>query len=916
MASDSDLDGADLQVAFEPFDSDEVVAPPKKKRRTESAKGTVTAVGRAEDDDDVKAKEKGRKRKTVGGQRPCRACGTQHPVLMFPSGSQYCAWGKRVTQNLMVAAVAQNRVAWLKHIFADDEKLKRLVAWYEMKCGPEVRQRVEGTNKKGKVPRKKRPELLEFIQEQREEEALMADGTHEFMNLPGYQHWLSKPRNGCIDSETAKSRWEALCADPLARTNELAHHPKHKLQVLVKYVKQTIIERNSQIKGQSFKTTEMIAKNADEDDIDGAAKRLQHETMRGTRCDMAFEDRVVGLTAGWAATSCSDLHAAKGAATVGDLGAFDFEVSDDAEDENDGDAPVPAAQGGEEPATPATPKPKQKAAPWFDRDGAVSTELKAFDTWFDKTHLTLSTLLDKMTETKQRACSDEIGMSDANEVKLLQTRMTAVQLLLAKSKTSTVAAAAAAAPVCTSTSPVTELQSKETKVEDGDGNAKQLEGFADFVGLKDRLSPATLAASADGGGGTADAQLPQHVATDVDSSSASSSQTPKRQLQIFLAGFSQEGAKMRGTMGSAPPCRSYRLLRTMEDLKAWRAGIESAMQKEEIQSNKSRFNPYRLAVQDLITMAKAAEVRLSKAVADKRAAIDAQTHEAKATEDSKRKKGGGKGAATAASSDVHCWDHACTFGRPVVEYTFAQDACIDVDMAVPGLIKLPPETLPDDSPLAQTAEKLAERFKTDPARKSPGRAQRKVSEDAATQLKALTSQIFGDKLFQKYPASVCEAVPDIVFAVAKNQKVCGAEANFLGTLRLGTHGTRQMILAHVNELRIHLESEQVGTEVQMSKIYNALGNLTPSWAKAYTCGSKRLLYASMGPRDALYLPDGWAFCEIIGGQDYVGFRQLASAANAATIESLEMVNEHMLVLKRPNSGLQAALDAIHNDMAD
>ena len=53
--------------ANEPLDSDEVVAPPKKKRRTGSAKGTATAVRSAEDDDHVKAKDKGRKRKTVAG---------------------------------------------------------------------------------------------------------------------------------------------------------------------------------------------------------------------------------------------------------------------------------------------------------------------------------------------------------------------------------------------------------------------------------------------------------------------------------------------------------------------------------------------------------------------------------------------------------------------------------------------------------------------------------------------------------------------------------------------------------------------------------------------------------------------------------------------------------------------------------
>ena len=76
---------------------------------------------------------------------------------------------------------------------------------YKNRCVPVV---TKGTNGKIELRRPIFP-IVQYVQERKQEEAILRDGVFEMMCLRQYQHWMAKARNGGIPHEVSRVNFEA-----------------------------------------------------------------------------------------------------------------------------------------------------------------------------------------------------------------------------------------------------------------------------------------------------------------------------------------------------------------------------------------------------------------------------------------------------------------------------------------------------------------------------------------------------------------------------------------------------------------------------------------------------------------------------------------------------------------------------------
>ena len=81
----------------------------------------------------------------------------------------------------------------------------------------------------------------------------------------------------------------------------------------------------------------------------------------------------------------------------------------------------------------------------------------------------------------------------------------------------------------------------------------------------------------------------------------------KAALRKYIASFNTSD---RAELGKSPPCRSYRSLIPFEEFNLIETRLTDVQSKEEIQSLKDEFKPFKQAIQDLLSMGKAAATRL------------------------------------------------------------------------------------------------------------------------------------------------------------------------------------------------------------------------------------------------------------------------------------------------------------------
>jgi len=74
------------------------------------------------------------------------------------------------------------------------------------------------------------------------------------LNVAAYIHWAGKPKNGGIDADEARSRWEAEYAKPSAVVDLLGPTPKLQRRVAIK-VRDLVIYRDGQERARTARCT-------------------------------------------------------------------------------------------------------------------------------------------------------------------------------------------------------------------------------------------------------------------------------------------------------------------------------------------------------------------------------------------------------------------------------------------------------------------------------------------------------------------------------------------------------------------------------------------------------------------------------------------------------------------------------------
>ena len=436
-----------------------------------------------------------------------------------------------------------------------------------------------------------------------------------------------------------------------------------------------------------------------------------------------------------------------------------------------------------------------------------------------------------------------------------------------------------------------------------------------YLPVSPAASPVSVVAAAPGASPTAVLALaasPKSAVGQVTPGPASSA-SPRKALARFLAGFG-EAASMRGKLGHAPPCRSYRLVRTMESFSGVPARILDTLSKDEQAAIGEEQKPFRTALNELITMTKAAKVRLCKGLdeAQKKEADAKEGHKAKASALAQQKR---DAKIKAASAGV--WDTAATHGEALPTYVATAGASLqDFNYDSPCIIRLPTDTesLGEDGLLTKSMCAFEERFKIDPLRTEPGRAQKKLPEAEADAIFKLITGLFPDSdLLQQMPAAIAEQLKPIKYAVAKGRQTCSVEGGHLTVIRLSGHGTRRLAFAPLLPL-LRFHAQLSGMKMQdtpLQKVSHFFKSLPSESLMRFVAlgGENKVLYGTVGSFDAVYIPTGWVFAEHVQDkQDLIGLRVVV--APKPTKSSMNAVSDHLQIIKKPNDVLQQIFDAV------
>ena len=230
---------------------------------------------------------KGRK-KVSNGKKFCPAHNKMEPIENFPQGSGQCGEGRKIVQNLRNAAKAQDQMPWFESIARDPKKLAKAVHAYQVRCPPPP-------------PNKRRASFatLKYVEEVKQEQAVIYDGILEMMSLPHFVCWMGKPKNGSMDPLQAASQWKAKFDEEGATTDKLGANAKHKDRVAIK--KTDVIKlRDQHRKSTGYQLLSKEQKNPSAETIDKAEVIMQtgpHYEAASSRSQMDMARAMAGATA-------------------------------------------------------------------------------------------------------------------------------------------------------------------------------------------------------------------------------------------------------------------------------------------------------------------------------------------------------------------------------------------------------------------------------------------------------------------------------------------------------------------------------------------------------------------------------------------------------------------------------------------
>eukprot|EP00959_Pyramimonas_sp_CCMP1952_P102175 2137252-Pyramimonas_sp.AAC.1 len=141
----------------------------------------------------------------------------------------------------------------------------------------------------------------------------MSEGVYEMMHKGHFVHRVGKPKNGCMDAETAGMEWQKKYDSPDAITDMLGPNPKFAQRVAIKEADLVRIQ-DSQIKSQGYTLADAEKKKATEEDIKKADHQMQgvskyQKGASGARSHMDMAKAMMDAKAVAASSGSADVAA-------------------------------------------------------------------------------------------------------------------------------------------------------------------------------------------------------------------------------------------------------------------------------------------------------------------------------------------------------------------------------------------------------------------------------------------------------------------------------------------------------------------------------------------------------------------------------------------------------------------------------
>ena len=491
--------------------------------------------------------------------------------------------------------------------------------------------------------------MLQYIEERRQESAVLYGGVQEMMNELAFVAWMGKAKNGSMNPVEASTLFKKKCSEPGAIVDEKGNHEKFRTRVAVLKA-DLVTSRDASIHAQGYVGKDKEIRKGSQADVDRLEARLGKESVMQassarTRNDMASAMVSAAASAassgtGAGAFSNEGISAMHLGNNVKDL-LSDSEHEDDqgTTDRSDPSTPAKASNSAaadeDSPEQPSSNKKPKKI--WWDRDASISACIKSHASWLKATKTTLTGTVEKLKGTIGKVTAD-IEDEVRNEARLARNRLYALRLVLGEPvKVEEPEADEEEPKVVEGSQDAQKLAESTEKVDEGaEANPPKTEDAAANPEAKNSADPAVSKEGQPKASPKASA-----AASTLMNFRLAAGGDPEKALRKYIASFAGDEKKV---LGQAPPCRSYQALVLFQTFEDKTEAFEKCESKDEITRVQNDMKPFKAAYQDLLSMAKAAEKRLGTSIADalkqkEQAKVDAIEPKAKRGRPSKKQAG-------------------------------------------------------------------------------------------------------------------------------------------------------------------------------------------------------------------------------------------------------------------------------------
>ena len=225
--------------------------------------------------------------------------------------------------------------------------------------------------------------------------------------------------------------------------------------------------------------------------------------------------------------------------------------------------------------------------------------------------------------------------------------------------------------------------------------------------------------------------------------------------------------------------------------------------------------------------------------------------------------------ATESGGAVSVWELAPNHGSPIACIAVADWKPETMIYTEPAIIQFPPT-----DPIFKSGEVVTDaiaafntKFATSAARASDGRAQRPVKAEVQTAMEGkmrglnpASDLVDIDKITEK---DLKQSMSLNTFGIARNHETATCEVGHFSSFRLTFDGTRSIVFARALDVVSFLESLGEGrAAITPVRVYQFLKSATNETLAKFVDGNpKKLVHGTVGPKECLFTPCGWAFAE-------------------------------------------------------